>query len=74
MTTLRTPAQLFIAQTKLFQRHCAKHIRIADATLREFDDFLCDKSRGWVAIFKCRAPHAATKAADMTSMTSSSKA
>ena len=52
MTTLRTPAQLFIAQTKLFQRHCAKHIRIADAALREFDDFLSDKSCGWVANFQ----------------------
>ena len=55
MTTLLTPAQLFIAQTKLFQRHCAKHIRIADATLREFDDFLCDKSRGWVADFQMQS-------------------
>src|SRR5262249_15507544 len=34
----------FIAQTKLFQRHFAKHIGIADATLRKFDDLLCDKS------------------------------
>ena len=33
-----------IAQTKFFQRHCAKHIRIADAALREFNDFLGDKS------------------------------
>jgi len=34
----------FITQAKLFERHCAKLIRIADATLRKFDDFLCDKS------------------------------
>src|SRR5438874_4247418 len=34
----------FIAQTKFFQRHYSKHIRIADAALRECDDFLGDKS------------------------------
>src|SRR5262249_40842399 len=38
----------FITQTKLFQRHCAQRIRIADATLREFDDFLGDNSCRWV--------------------------
>jgi hypothetical protein len=30
------------------QRHYAKHIRIADAALRECNDFLGDKSCRWV--------------------------
>src|SRR6516164_11109809 len=37
-----------ITQIQFFQRHCAKHIRIADATLRKFDDFLGDNSCRWV--------------------------
>jgi hypothetical protein len=41
-----------IVQIKFFQRHFAKRIRIADATLRKFDDFLCDKSCRWVANFQ----------------------
>ena len=63
-----------LAATKFSQRHCAKHIRIADAALREFDNFLGDKSRGWVANFQMQSVTRATKAADMISMTSSSKA
>src|SRR5215831_12315113 len=42
------PWRAAFIQTKLFQRHCAKLIGIADATLREFDDFLRDKSCRWV--------------------------
>src|SRR5262249_10160324 len=41
-------ARTLIAQTKFFQRHCAKHIRIANATLREVDDFLGDNSCRWI--------------------------
>ena len=44
-----------LAATKFSQRHCAKHIRIADAALREFDNFLGDKSRGWVANFQMQS-------------------
>ena len=33
---------------QFFQRHCAKRIRIANATLREVDDFLGDNSSRWI--------------------------
>jgi hypothetical protein len=50
-------------------------VRIADATLREFDDFLGDQSCRWVVTnFQMQSVTGATKAADMVSMISGSKA
>jgi len=36
---------MFIAQAEFIHRQFPKHIGIADAALRPFDDFLGDKSR-----------------------------
>jgi len=67
---------MFIAQAEFIHRQFPKHIGIADAALRPFDDFICDKSRRRIVNNSQmqRASQASMRAADIFSMVSGSKA